>query len=227
MHESLLSEAVLPPVQVDLPEALREPTRSKNLLFMVLYMVAHMVIGVSNIAIAAILLPEHIATLASSGQTSIFSLILGLGALAAVLTMPLVGMFSDRTTSPLGRRRPWYIAGGVLLVVDILLMAHAPSLLWLGIGYVVLEIGVTMVIMSLSALLPDQVPVHQRATISAMAGGPGVLLGGLLGQILVAQVFKGIPAAYASLAISVAIMAALFLLVLREAVLPREHTGPL
>ncbi len=142
-----------------------------------------------------------------------------------MLTNPVVGMFSDRTTSRLGRRRPWYIAGGILTVVDILLMAHAPSLLLLALGYVVLEIGITMLLVALSALLPDQVPVRQRATLSALAGGPGVLLGGLIGQILVAKVFTGIPSAYASLAITIAIMVALFLLVLREAPLPREHSA--
>lgn len=227
MDEPIVSDMALPPMHLELPEALQEPTRSKGLLFMVHYMVANMVIGVGNIAIATILLPEHIATLTSVGQTTVFSVILGLGALAAVLTNPFVGMLSDRTTSHLGRRRPWYIAGGVLTVVDILLMAHAPSLLLLAIGYVVLEIGITMLLVTLSAILPDQVPLRQRATISALAGGPGVLLGGLVGQILVAQIFKGIPAAYTSLAITIAIMVTLFLLVLREAPLPREHSGPL
>ncbi len=227
MDESIISDVTLPSMHVELPEALREPTRSKGLLFMVLYTVANMVIGVANITITSILLPEHIATLTSSNQTTIFALILALGALAAVLTNPVVGMFSDRTTLRLGRRRPWYIAGGVLTVVDLLLMAHAPSLLVLAIGYIALEIAINMLLVTLSAILPDQVPLRQRATISALAGGPGVLLGGLIGQILVAQFFTGIPAAYTSLAITVAIMVALFLLVLREARLPREHTQPL
>ncbi len=227
MNESVLFDSTLPPTHGEVPEALQEPTRSKNLLFMVLYTVANMVIGVGNIAIATILLPEHIALFAPANQTSIFALILALGALAGVLTNPIVGMFSDRTTWSLGRRRPWYIAGGLLTVLDILLMARAPSLLWLAIGFIVLVIGINMLLVTLSAILPDQVPVRQRATISALAGGPGVLLGGLVGQILVAQIFKGIPVAYTSLAITIAIMVALFLLVLREPPLPREYSQPL
>jgi MFS family permease len=223
MKETIVSGEALPPTPTELPEALQEPTRSKNALFMALYTVANMVIGVGNITIATILLPEHIATLTSTDQTTIFSLILALGALAAVLTNPLVGMFSDRTTLHLGRRRPWYIAGGVLAVVDILLMAHTPSLLLLAIGYVVLEITITMLMVTLSAIIPDQVPVRQRATIAALASGPGILLGGLVGQILVAQIFTEIPVAYASLAITIAIMAALFLPVLREVPLPKGH----
>src|SRR2546430_1193396 len=107
MDEIIVPEQVsLRETQTEIPEALREPTRAKNLLFMVLYTVANMVIGVSNITIGTILLPEHIATFASKEQTTIFSLILGVGAVAAVLTNPVVGMFSDRTTLRLGRRRP-------------------------------------------------------------------------------------------------------------------------
>src|SRR5260370_1895570 len=80
-----------------------------------------------------------------------------------------------------------------------------------------------MLNVTLSAIIPDQVPLRQRATFSALAGGPGVLLGGLLGQVLVAQFFTGISAAYTSLAITIAIMVALFLLVLREVPLPKAY----
>jgi len=69
MDEPIVSDMALLSMPVELPEALQEPTRSKGLLFMVLYTVANMVIGVGNITIATILLPEHIATLTRSNQT--------------------------------------------------------------------------------------------------------------------------------------------------------------
>ena len=168
-------------MQVELPEALREPTRAKNLLFMVLYTVANMVLGVGNITIGSILLAEHISIFASTAQATIFSLILAVGAVVAVLTNPVVGMLSDRTTSRWGRRRPWYVAGGVLTVLDLLLMAHAPSLLAVAIGYIVLQVTINTLQVTLSAVIPDQVPLRQRATLSALSGGPGVLFGGLFG----------------------------------------------
>src|SRR5260370_37784681 len=223
MGESIVPEVKSSPMHVELPEALQEPTRAKNLLFMVLYTVASMVIGVGNITIGSVLLAEHIAIFAAKNQTTIFSLILGLGALVAVLTNPVVGMLSDRTTSRWGRRRPWYIAGGVLTVLDRLLMAHAPSLLLVAIGYIVLQVTINGLQVTLSTIIPDQVPLRQRATISALSSGPGTLFGGLFGQILVARFFIGISAAYTALAITIAIMVALFLLVLREAPLPKEH----
>ena len=68
-------------VPIPIPEALAEPTRPKNVLFLIFFMIANMVIGVANIVVATTLLPEQIASLTRSGQTSLFALILGLGAL--------------------------------------------------------------------------------------------------------------------------------------------------
>ncbi len=227
MDEPIVSDMVLPSMQVELPAALQEPTRAKNLLFLLLFGVANMVIGVSTIAISSVLLPEHVASFVSAGQTTVFSLILGVGAVAAALTNPLAGMLSDRTTSRWGRRRPWLIAGGVLTVADLLMLSVAPSLLVVAIGWIVLQIATSTLQVALLAILPDQVPVHQRATVSAFAAGFGSLLGTLFGQIMMARFFTAIPAAYTSIAVTSAIMIALFLLVLRDVPLPRESVPPL
>ncbi|TMF50042.1 MAG: MFS transporter, partial [Chloroflexi bacterium] len=220
--ESIVSQKAL----VELPEVLQEPTSSKRPLFLVLYGVANMVIGIGNITLATVLLPMQIASMVSANQTGTFALIVGVGAVAAVLTNPLVGMLSDRTTSRFGRRRSWLVAGGILTVAAVLLLSIAPSLLLVFVEWIFLEIAINLVQASLTAILPDQVPVRQRATVSAFAAGLGTLLGGLFGQILVAQVFKEIHAAYASIAVAIVIMLALFLLVLREAPLSREQVPP-
>ena len=227
MDESLVPESIVSQkALVELPEVLQEPTSSKRPLFLVLYGVANMVIGIGNITLATVLLPMQIASMVSANQTGTFALIVGVGAVAAVLTNPLVGMLSDRTTSRFGRRRSWLVAGGILTVAAVLLLSIAPSLLLVFVEWIFLEIAINLVQASLTAILPDQVPVRQRATVSAFAAGLGTLLGGLFGQILVAQVFKEIHAAYASIAVAIVIMLALFLLVLREAPLSREQVPP-
>ena len=219
MDESLVPESIVSQkALVELPEVLQEPTSSKRPLFLVLYGVANMVIGIGNITLATVLLPMQIASMVSANQTGTFALIVGVGAVAAVL--------SDRTTSRFGRRRSWLVAGGILTVAAVLLLSIAPSLLLVFVEWIFLEIAINLVQASLTAILPDQVPVRQRATVSAFAAGLGTLLGGLFGQILVAQVFKEIHAAYASIAVAIVIMLALFLLVLREAPLSREQVPP-
>lgn len=224
MDEVIIPESVV--FQEKLPAVLQEPTRSKGLPFLLLYGVANMVIGIGNITLASILLPMQIDSVVSGNQTTIFSLVVGIGALAAMLTNPLAGMFSDRTTSRLGRRRSWLIAGGILSVVAVLLLSIASSLLLVIIEWIFLQIAINVVQAALSALIPDQVPVRQRATVSAFAAGFGTLLGGLVGSILVAQVFKGIQAAYTPIAVMIVIMLSLFLLVLRELPFPREYAPP-
>src|SRR5438270_1782688 len=136
MDESLVPESIVSQkAHMELPEVLQEPTSSKHALFLVLYGVANMVIGIGNITLATVLLPRQIASMVSANQTGTFALIVGVGAVAAVLTNPLVGMLSDRTTSRFGRRRPWLVAGGVLTVVAILLLSIASSLLFVIIAW--------------------------------------------------------------------------------------------
>jgi hypothetical protein len=73
---------------------------------------------------------------------------------------------------------------------------------------------------------PDQIPIRQRATVAGLGAGMGLMVGGLYGQILVAQMFKTVPSAYISLAISCFIMIGLFLLVMPDKQLPREYVQP-
>src|SRR5260370_27702592 len=124
MEKSIIADGVSPQIHVEIPEALREPAQAKSPLFMALYTVASMIMGVSNITIGTILLAEHIASFVANpdDQTRIFSLTLALGSVVAVLTCPIVGMISDGTASRFGRRRTWYIAGAQLSLVDLLLM---------------------------------------------------------------------------------------------------------
>jgi len=90
MDESIVPELVeSQKTDMELPEVLQEPTTSKHPLFLVLYGVANMVIGIGNITLATVLLPRQIATMVSANQTGTFALIVGVGAVAAVLTNPL------------------------------------------------------------------------------------------------------------------------------------------
>jgi len=90
MDESIVPELVeSQKTDMELPEVLQEPTTSKHPLFLVLYGVANMVIGIGNITLATVLLPRQIVTMVSANQTGTFALIVGVGAVAAVLTNPL------------------------------------------------------------------------------------------------------------------------------------------
>ena len=197
----------------------------KGLGFQLLYGLANSVIGIGNITFYTLLLPARIGQISPTNQTNTFILISGIGALASILTNPIVGALSDRTTSALGRRLPWLMIGMVFLLLSMLILAYAPSLLVLIAGSILLQIAINMLLAALSAIIPDQVPLSQRATISAF-GGMAPLVGGLIGQILVAQVIKSITDSFPILAQVSMLLLILFSLVLREERMPKETATP-
>jgi MFS family permease len=206
-------------------EALLPPTHRKGWGFQVLYGLANSVIGVGNITFYTLLLPARIALLAPTNQTNTFIVLSGIGALASILTNPVVGALSDRTTSVLGRRFPWLLIGMMLLLLSMLILAYATTLLLLGVGSVLLQIAINVLLAALSAIIPDQVPLSQRATVSAF-GGMAPLAGGLIGQILVAQVIKNITISFLVLAQISSILLLVFSLVLHEQRLPKAAVAP-
>jgi len=210
----------------DLPIALQEPTYPTTLWFQLLYGLANATIGIGNITYFTLLLPAKLAQITPTNQTNTFIVISSLGAAAAILTNPLVGRFSDRTTSSLGRRLPWLMVGMVTLALAMLLEAAASSLLILGIGAVLLQIAVNMLLAALSAIIPDQVPASQRATVSAFAG-MAPLVGGLIGQVLVGQVIHDTSTSFLDLGLISLVLLLLFCLVHREQRLPRAALAPL
>jgi MFS family permease len=135
------------------------------------------------------------------------------------VTNPLVGALSDHTTSPLGRRLHWLLVGMVLLIAAMLILAYASTVPGVGVGAVLLQVAINTLLAALSAILPDQVPPSQRAIVSAWVG-MAPLVGGLLGQVLVAQVIKNLATSFLVLAL-VSIC-----LVLSDQRLPRQAVTP-
>jgi MFS family permease len=59
---------------------------------------------------------------------SSLAVVTGIAALLAMVANPFFGKMSDRTTSPLGMRRPWMVIGLVGGCLGILIVALAPIL---------------------------------------------------------------------------------------------------
>jgi MFS family permease len=96
------------------------------------------------------------------------SLVLGVGALFALVSNPLVGWLSDRTTSSWGMRRPWLIGGALGGVISLWLVAIAPSIAWLVAGWCLAQLAFNAVLAPLAALLPDHVPAERRGTVAGI-----------------------------------------------------------
>ena len=101
---------------------------------------------------------------------SSLALIASSGALLALFGNTFFGRLSDRTTSSLGRRRPWLVAGLVVGSAGILVVALAPSVAVVLVGWCVAQRSFNAVLAALAAVMPDRVPVGQRGLVAGILG---------------------------------------------------------
>ncbi|MDP9219165.1 MAG: MFS transporter, partial [Actinomycetota bacterium] len=98
------------------------------------------------------------------------SLVAGTGALVAMVGNPLVGQLSDRTTSRFGRRRPWLVVGLLGGSAGILVVALAPNIALVVVGWCIAQLFFNAMLAALVAVLADQVPSAQRGVVSGILG---------------------------------------------------------
>jgi len=202
-------------------EALQAPTKAVNAGFQVLLSLANLVIWLSILPISQILLPTQIAALGAANKFTNLSIATVVGVLAAVITNPIAGALSDRTTSRLGRRRPWFLVGSILSAVALALMANTTSFVALVVWWAIFHIAANAILAGLSAVVPDQVPVQQRATVSAFVS-LSLPLGAVIGALLVTRVARSTSMSYYTFIGLLLLVMMLFILVLRDKPLPKE-----
>lgn len=204
-------------------EALQVPTKAVNAGFQWLLSLANLVVWLSILPISQILLPMQVAALGAANKFTNLTIITAVGVLAAVITNPIAGALSDRTTSRLGRRRPWFIAGTLLSAITLAFMANASSFVLLVLWWAIFHIAANAILASLSAVVPDQVPVRQRATVSAFVS-LSLPIGAVIGALLVTRVARSTQMSYFIFIGLLVMVMVLFILVLRDKPLPKEAT---
>ncbi len=103
-------------------------------------------------------------------QTSVIGVIAGVGALFAVIGNVLFGRLSDRTTSRFGRRRPWIVAGTVVMTIAFVVMALGQTGPVITAGWCLAQLGANATLAPFIATISDQVPKFQRGRVSALLG---------------------------------------------------------
>jgi MFS family permease len=120
---------------------------------------------------------------------SSLAVVTGTGALLAMVGNPFFGRLSDRTTSPLGMRRPWMVIGLVGGSLGVLTVALAPNVAVVLVGWCIAQLLFNALLAALVAVLPDQVPAGQRGLVSGLVG-IAVPVASVSGTFLV-QLFTG------------------------------------
>ncbi|WP_400997797.1 MFS transporter [Agromyces sp. GXQ0307] len=104
------------------------------------------------------------------GREELLGYITGAGALFVMLTAPFMGVWSDRTRTAIGRRRPFMIGGMVVGVISLVVMALAPNVFVLGLGWVLAQWGWGTVLGNLQNSTADRLPEEQRGKVAGLTG---------------------------------------------------------
>jgi maltose/moltooligosaccharide transporter len=107
--------------------------------------------------------------------------------LTGLIVQPIIGHASDRTWGPLGRRRPYFLAGAILSSSALILMPRS-SALWMAAGLLwVLDASINVSMEPFRAFVADLLPESQRTRGFAMQSlfiGLGAVIASALPYIL-------------------------------------------
>jgi MFS family permease len=139
--------------------------------FVVRYALASASTSMLFLAPAIVTLPLKVKDLVGEDRApQVLALVVGVGAFLSMLANPFFGKLSDRTTSRLGRRRPWMLVGLCGGTVGILAVALAPTVPVVLVGWCIAQVLFNALLAALVAVLPDQVPSGQRGTVAGVLG---------------------------------------------------------
>ena len=82
--------------------------------------------------------------------------------LTGLLVQPVIGALSDRTWGPLGRRRPYFLAGAILASIALFVMPTSTSLMMAASLLWILDASINISMEPFRAFVADKLPESQR-----------------------------------------------------------------
>lgn len=120
-----------------------------------------------------------------------------------MIVQPIIGHYSDRTWTRLGRRRPYFLTGAILASLMLFLMPNSPSLasflspLFIGAGILmIMDASINVAMEPFRALVADLLPSEQRTLGFSMQTaliGIGAVVGAVLPFVLTAAGVSNVP----------------------------------
>ena len=100
-----------------------------------------------------------------------------------LIVQPIIGYFSDRTWTKLGRRRPYFLVGAILSSIALFMMPNSPTL-WVAAGTLwIMDASINISMEPFRAFVGDNLPERQRTLGFSMQSffiGIGAVVGSLL-----------------------------------------------
>jgi len=179
--------------EIAAPAALAEPSVHVKAGWIPGLSLASLGMWMASLTPIQVVLPIQLQNIDSKHKIQALAIVSGVGAIASVLATPVAGALSDRTTYAYsffglnGRRHRWTLIMALLAAISMLLLAHQRTVAGVAIFWVLFSAFQNGEYASLSAAVPDHVPVRQRATVAGWVGMPQAL-GLVVGTILVVLV---------------------------------------
>jgi len=174
------------------------------------------------------LIPVGATLIAGSNADLLIGRVTAAGGVFALLTPILVGWLSDRTVTRWGRRRPWMVAGTIVNIIGLGLLALAASPLALIAAYLVVQLSNNAAGAAYTGVIPDVVRAEDRGRASGLLGTMNQL-GTVVGVGLVGVTLKlygdtraGLLAGYGVVALILAVTLLITVIAVKEPrVIPR------
>ena len=202
-----------------------EPTRRVGKRWIALIALANLGLYLGYFGPITVLLPNQVQAIAGPAhKVAVLGLVTGIGAAVAMISNPVAGALSDRTTSRFGRRHPWTVCGALAGAAALVLLAGQHAIAGVIIAWCLAQAGLNAMQASVTAGVPDHVPVAQRGLVSGWIGLPQTV-GVVLAVVLVTVVVTG-NAGYVLIAAVVLACALPFALTTPDPPLPRGARPP-
>lgn len=114
--------------------------------------------------------------------------------LTGLIVQPIIGYYSDRTWTRLGRRRPYFLVGAILASIGLILMPNSDMFtafmpaLWVGAGMLmIMDASFNVAMEPFRALVADLLPADQRTlgfSVQTVLIGIGAVIGSWLPYIV-------------------------------------------
>jgi MFS family permease len=212
--------------------ALAEPDQPMPFRWIVGLSVASLGMWMATQTPIQVMLAAQLQDITPRHKVVALGVVTGVGAISAALATPVVGALSDRTAHGRrigrfsGRRHRWTLAMVLLAALSVGLLAEQNTVVGVAVLWVLFNAFQNGEYASLSAAIPDHVPVRQRATVAGWVGMP-MALGLVLGSLLYVEVLgQHLASSYIVLAVLMVVLTLPFVLFTPDHPLAPEHREP-
>lgn len=207
--------------------AFAEPQRAVSGLWVAAFATAWLGVWMGQLGPFRVELPLQVA--AAVGETGhwtdavlAFGVVSGIAGAFLIVSYPLAGYLSDRTTSRFGRRRPWILGGTLVFAAALIALGAVEDLVLITVCWTLALVGFSTAGSALTALIADVVPVRQRGAIVGWMSTPRAI-GIILGVVLFSMVFATAMLGYAVLAAIVVLFVLPVLFVHKDRPITRQE----